>query len=966
MAKYSAIKAAVNAYIKQNGRKEITGKILNAVLNATIDSLGKFYQFAGEALPTDDPGTPDQNLTYLAGTAGTYTNFGGLTLDTQEIALLMWDGEWKKQTLLFGIQEVDASVDNQVGTPSVDVDFENNVLTLSFHNIKGDKGDTGDPAGFGQVTASVDDTIGNPSVQVQTSGEDTAKNIAFEFHGLRGETGITSVVVSVDNTTGNPACSVSLVGQVLHLDFTGLKGLKGDTGVSADYPITIYNGLDSDATDQALAAAQGKVLDGKISQLGQKVDVLLGDEVHNYIDSDNYQISSSNQYINVLPPNTGRFYNIIGGMHYKITAQANKGTIIAVLQSIDNVVPYSTPDFCDDFQGRIVVAAGTSYEFDCPVDGHYLYMIDQPTSSTYDVGTIISLGIPERLTSVEGAIGELEAGVSTLTKKSNDISLVVETTTYNKQQVQETFEYTANQLWDAANSLGKTIPQVTKANATPPAYVFKIPINGETKITYPVFKTTSGYGCLVADSQEAVIAQYSNNTLATGTLVTITTPKNAAYFYFSAPSSISNLQDYTLVIAAAKINTNKIDNLLVAGRVNWLPLLSSINTESNDSLCLAAIKTRIIDNKIPFHSGFLFHKLPGDDGKVYFGTKLDNAVEVATLDYTPKDYVLAVSPEDGTIIGVVRDNRLPIRVYHNGQNYTVDAKSSDNNVSPKGWLYNSGVEFIKVNGTEYCIFAEYDGSTSNNQVLHIWKGTYPYTSPSDWKTVLSKTTSYNPVANGTITHFHMIRRDPWTGILYCTTGDFTGQFFWLYSTDNGETWNTLATDFDDESKPSWALDGQPLRCINFIFMEDYIYFATDHGSNNTLSRIQRDSGTGVIDITTREILASLPYGIAVNTLCYVESPHGLFMFTRIDTGFTSIYSKPVPVLFWSFKNEQLYTVASLKQLTQSWGGHRGKCYMNYTNGQESRPAMGFAGNTPCQFDLVGANGTNIGTIFYDL
>ena len=52
---------------------------------------------------------------------------------------------------------------------------------------------------------------------------------------------------------------------------TGATGPKGDTGVSADYPITIYNGLDSDATDEALAAAQGKVLDGKISQLGQKV-----------------------------------------------------------------------------------------------------------------------------------------------------------------------------------------------------------------------------------------------------------------------------------------------------------------------------------------------------------------------------------------------------------------------------------------------------------------------------------------------------------------------------------------------------------------------------------------------------------------------------------------------------------------------------------------------------------------------
>lgn len=354
MAKYSAVKATVNAYIKQNGRKEITGRILNAVLNATIDSLGKYFQFAGGALPTDDPGTPDQNLTYLAGTAGTYTNFGGLTLDTQEIALLMWDGEWKKQTLLFGIQEVDASVDNQVGTPSVDVDFENNVLTLSFHNIKGDKGDTGDPAGFGQVTASVDDTIGNPSVQVQTSGEDTAKNIAFEFHGLRGETGITSVVVSVDNTAGNPACSVSLVGQVLHLDFTGLKGLKGDTGVSADYPITIYNGLDSDATDQALAAAQGKVLDGKISQLGQKVDELDGQ-----INGQSFEESVSFNLVtgqNIETTSAVHSMPLVAGKVYKVTYSNNRpnGTSVSVYLRTeeDGAVQFKYSDNPDDIASK--------------------------------------------------------------------------------------------------------------------------------------------------------------------------------------------------------------------------------------------------------------------------------------------------------------------------------------------------------------------------------------------------------------------------------------------------------------------------------------------------------------------------------------------------------------------------------------------------------------------------------------
>jgi len=271
MAHYSAIKAAVNAYIKQNGRKEITGRILNAVLNATIDSLGRYFQFAGGALPTDDPGTPDQNVCYLAGEPGVYTNFGGITIENEEVALLFWDGEWTKQRILIGIREVNASVDNQVGTPSVDVSYSGGELVLTFHNLKGEQGDTGDPAGFGTIGADINGGVGTPGVSVETSGDNTAKNLMFHFTNLKGETGVTSVVATIDNTSGTPSCQVSMIGQQLTLAFSGLKGLKGDTGVSADYPITIYNGLDSDATDQALAAYQGKVLDGKVSQLRQEV-----------------------------------------------------------------------------------------------------------------------------------------------------------------------------------------------------------------------------------------------------------------------------------------------------------------------------------------------------------------------------------------------------------------------------------------------------------------------------------------------------------------------------------------------------------------------------------------------------------------------------------------------------------------------------------------------------------------------
>ena len=274
MANYSAIKAAVNAYIKANGKKEITGHILNSVLNATIDSLGRYFQFAGGAMPTDNPGTPDQNVCYLAGEPGVYTNFGGITIENEEVALLFWDGEWTKQRILIGIQEVEASVDNQVGTPSVDVSYSGGVLVLTFHNLKGEQGDTGDPAGFGTIGADITGGVGTPGVSVETSGSNTAKNLMFHFTNLKGDTGVTSVVATIDDTSGTPSCQASLVNGVLTLAFSGLKGIKGDTGVSADYPITLYNGLDSDATDQALAAAQGKVLDGKISQLGQEVDGL--------------------------------------------------------------------------------------------------------------------------------------------------------------------------------------------------------------------------------------------------------------------------------------------------------------------------------------------------------------------------------------------------------------------------------------------------------------------------------------------------------------------------------------------------------------------------------------------------------------------------------------------------------------------------------------------------------------------
>lgn len=271
MASYNELLALIDAYINQNGVQAITGQVLNGVLRAMVDQLGRGYTIMGTAVPSTDPGTPDGPESWFASTPGTYTDMGGLTVANAELALLSYtpsDG-WAKTTLTQGIVSTSASVDDTVGTPSVTSSYVNGVLTFEFHNLKGN---TGDPAGFGAVTASVDDQIGTPSVQVQTSGPDTAKAMSFQFHNLKGETGVTSVVATVDNTTGTPTCSVSLVGQELHLDFTGLKGVQGDTGVSADYPITIANNLTTNDPTAALSAAMGVQLESEVSQLELEVN----------------------------------------------------------------------------------------------------------------------------------------------------------------------------------------------------------------------------------------------------------------------------------------------------------------------------------------------------------------------------------------------------------------------------------------------------------------------------------------------------------------------------------------------------------------------------------------------------------------------------------------------------------------------------------------------------------------------
>lgn len=97
MGNYKQLKQAVADLIKTNGNQEITGAIMQSTLLSIISTVGSNATFAGIATPTTNPGTPDQNVFYLASEPGIYINFGGVELIDQVIVLINKSGNWVKK-----------------------------------------------------------------------------------------------------------------------------------------------------------------------------------------------------------------------------------------------------------------------------------------------------------------------------------------------------------------------------------------------------------------------------------------------------------------------------------------------------------------------------------------------------------------------------------------------------------------------------------------------------------------------------------------------------------------------------------------------------------------------------------------------------------------------------------------------------------------------------------------------------
>lgn len=121
MGIYEDLKAAIADVITTNGNNEITGAILNDVLQNIVSSIGEHATFAGIATPDVQPGTVDQNVFYLATIAGTYIYFDEIVVNSGEVAILTnKTGSWKKKFSGLATQEKLTELEKKVSNIIID------------------------------------------------------------------------------------------------------------------------------------------------------------------------------------------------------------------------------------------------------------------------------------------------------------------------------------------------------------------------------------------------------------------------------------------------------------------------------------------------------------------------------------------------------------------------------------------------------------------------------------------------------------------------------------------------------------------------------------------------------------------------------------------------------------------------------------------------------------------------------
>ncbi|UNW05929.1 hypothetical protein MOV98_09095 [Acinetobacter variabilis] len=266
----------------------------------------------------------------------------------------------------------------------------------------------------------------------------------------------------------------------------------------------------------------------------------------------------------------------------------------------------------------------------------------------------------------------------------------------------------------------------------------------------------------------------------------------------------------------------------------------------------------------------------------------------------------------------VRKNPIILLKDENYRPVVVDFGSA---LKPSGWLQNCG--FLCTN--EYIMLTEY--TRPSVATANTWKATYPLTSAANWKVAQSFALSPDWDTAEGVKHIHNIDRDPFTGFVYTSTGDYDAGAAIYMSKDNGETFTSI-------------LSGSEKYCrvLNWVFTKDWIYWATDSvGAKHGFFKAPRNE-LGEMDLTNITDILIFPSDVAATyATIYMPKINALVFLSRWDAQRTE-----VSIDLWDFKTQQLIrldTIPSMEGLAVPVG-FRCECFEWVPRGNEI--ACGFS------------------------
>lgn len=319
MGNYEQLKQAVSDVIKTNGNNEITGAIMQNVLNTIVSTVGANGTFVGIANADTNPGLPDGNVFYIAYTAGNYVNFqygmANLTVKPGELAIL-----YNKNTN-WGKFVIGMSSDGVIALANT-----TNQINATGRYAYTDTGIVkGSNAGSQKVCTFL--VAGKPYQFTLTPvGGDTSVNIqgikadgTFDIIGSMTLTpdGATKTVTPTENYYGftiyySSKTTATSVNVLFEAPTTGGMGLPdGMGGATNFYPDPF---IEAGSNIKELEGVQGVSVIGTPEYYADRIVLPVGSFLGVLLDLSQLPYNPTTDYLNALmkisAPGTGHFFNV--------------------------------------------------------------------------------------------------------------------------------------------------------------------------------------------------------------------------------------------------------------------------------------------------------------------------------------------------------------------------------------------------------------------------------------------------------------------------------------------------------------------------------------------------------------------------------------------------------------------------------------------------------------------------------